>query len=165
MNLDGTITSIGIPTIVGMLIYIGKKLQLLEDLRRDVAKIKTNLRIVTDHLTSNSSDFNHRELQDYSPVQLTIEGKKLIRSLRFDKVFAAHQTDFLDYISGENPRLKYDVEAAAIRSITALYDQDYMEFLKVFLYNNPRRNLQNIAPTLGIYVRDKYLAEHPEITE
>ncbi|HEU0080991.1 MAG TPA: hypothetical protein VFQ72_03125 [Candidatus Paceibacterota bacterium] len=40
-----------------------------------------------------------------------------------------------------------------------------MKFLKAYFYNNPARNLPNTAQTLGIYVRDLYLAEHPEITE
>ena len=38
-------------------------------------------------------------------------------------------------------------------------------FLKVFSITTPARNLQDTAPTLGVYVRDKYLSEHPEITQ
>jgi hypothetical protein len=40
-----------------------------------------------------------------------------------------------------------------------------MKFLKVYFYNNPTRNLENTAPTLGVYLRDRYLADHPEIKE
>jgi hypothetical protein len=40
-----------------------------------------------------------------------------------------------------------------------------MEFLKIFFYENPARNMENTAPTLGVYIRNKYLAKHPEITQ
>jgi hypothetical protein len=165
MSAINAIATIGFSAVFAAFIYVGKKLQVLDELQVTTSKIKVNLKIVSDHLTSNSKDFNHKELQVYSPLKLTPEGKKLIETLGFDSVFQRHKDDFFAYLEGEEPKLKYDVESAAIRSISALYGQDYMEFLKVFFYNHPERNLQNVGPTLGIYVRDKYLAKHPEITE
>jgi hypothetical protein len=37
--------------------------------------------------------------------------------------------------------------------------------IKVYLYNTPKRRMSDVAPTLGIYVRDQYLSAHPEIVE
>ena len=116
-------------------------------------------------MTKSDSQFDPKELQGYSPLQLTADGKKLIRDIGFDKVFQEHHEDFCGYIDDEEPKLKYDVELAAIKSISALADKDYMQFLKVYFYNHPSRNMQNVAPTLGVYIRDKYLEKHPEITE
>jgi hypothetical protein len=73
--------------------------------------------------------------------------------------------DFYNIISGEDVKVKYDVEMASIKSIYALYEKPYMQFLKVYFYNKPERSLENTAPTLGVYVRDSYLLEHPEITQ
>ncbi len=165
MTLTNIVTTIGVTAIVGALLYIGKKLQVLDDLQATTEKIKINLKVVSDYLTSNRTDFNHSELQSYSPLKMTPEGKKLVEKLGFDAIFQRHKADFFGYIDGEKPKLKYDVEAASIRSIAALYGKDYMESLKVFFYNDPTRNLQNVAPTLGIYIRDKYLTKHSEITE
>ena len=116
-------------------------------------------------MTRNNTSFNSSELQAYSPLQLTDTGDKLIKEIGFDNVFDKNQEDFFRCIDNENPKLKYDVELSYIRCISALYDKEYMNFLKVFLYNNPKRNLQDIAPTLGVHVREKYLAKHPEITQ
>jgi len=85
--------------------------------------------------------------------------------LGFDNIFKEHKLDFFNYIDEEKPKLKYDVEFSAIKSISFLSDKPYMEFLKVFFYNNPNKNIENTAPTLGVYIRDKYLEEHPEITQ
>jgi hypothetical protein len=118
-----------------------------------------------DHLTKFDTQFNHTELQSYSPLQLTEEGKKLIRTIGFDNIFTTNKDDFYEFINEEKPTLKYDVELAAIKSVITLSGQEYMNPLKVFFYNNPDRNLQNVAPTLGVYLRDNYLEDHPDIVE
>ena len=165
MTFLDIITTIGVAAIIGGLIYIGRKLQVLDDLQTTIEKVKVNVKVISDYLTIASKDFNHKELQSYSPLTLTKEGQKLIQTLGFDKVFEKNSKDFCEYIDSEQPKLKYDVEKAAINAVSALSDQDYMAFLKVFFYNNPDRSLNNVAPTLGIYIRDKYLKKHPEITE
>jgi hypothetical protein len=165
MDFTDTITNLGIPTIVVGLLYIGRKLQILDDMQITMNKVKTNVKVISDYLTRTHDDFDHAELHDYSPLRLSARGKKLIYDLGFDKVFEQQANEFFQHIDREDPKLKYDVEVAAIKSISTLADRDYMSFLKVFFYNNPSRNLQNTGPTLGIYIRDKYLAEHPDITE
>ncbi len=155
---------IGIPAIVGSLIYIGRKLQILDSLDTTTGKIKENLRVVCNHLIKNLS-FDPSELQTYSPFQLTEDGLALIKKLGFDNIFEQNKNEFFNFIDEEKPKLKYDIEMSAIKSIAALSDKEYMNFLKVFFYNNPKRNLDNTAPTLGVYVRDRYLEKHPEITQ
>lgn len=165
MSIFEVFVSIGISSTVVALIYIGRKLQILDDLKVASDKTKLNIKVIGDHLTKSDTQFNPSELKAYSPLQLTPEGEKLISDIGFDKVFQGNHRDFCGYIDDEEPKLKYDVELAAIKSISALADKDYMQFLKVYFYNNPNRNMQNVAPTLGVYIRDKYLAKHPEITE
>jgi hypothetical protein len=159
------ITSVGLASTIGGFIYIGRKLQKLDTLEITVEKIKINLKVVTDFLTKDNKNFNPAELQTYSPRRLAPEGDRFIVDHGFDAIFAAHKADFFRCIEDEDPKLKYDVETAAIRSISVLSDNDYMSFLKILFYNDPNRNMQNTAPTLGVYIRDKYLAEHPEITK
>lgn len=165
MNLFNVLVTIGITAILGAFIYIGRKLQILEDLKDTTGKIKVNVKVISDYLTSASGDFDHTELQSYSPLKLTDKGEKLIKEIGFDNVFEKHKDDFCRFIESENPKLKYDVEKAAIKAVSALYNKEYMGFLKVYFYNNPSRNLKNVSPTLGVYLRDKYLEKHPEITE
>ncbi len=103
-------------------------------------------------------------MESLSPLTLTESGGKLIKELGFDNIFKDNCNDFFNFINEQKPRLKYDVELAAIKSISVLSEKSYMDFLKVFFYNKPARNLENTAPTLGVYIRDKYLEKHPEIT-
>lgn len=159
------IITIGVASVIGGLIYIGRKLQILDDLKNTSEKIKANVKVIGDFLTRNNKNFNASELQAYSPFQLTEAGEKFIKDIGFDNVFNQNKTEFFRCIDSEKPKLKYDVELAAIRCISFLYDKEFMNFLKVYFYNHPDRNLENTAPTLGVYVRDKYLAEHPEITQ
>lgn len=165
MTFLNIITSIGVASMIGGLIYIGRKLQILDDLKITTDKVKTNLKVIGDFLIRDNKNFNSSELQVLSPFTLTPEGENFIKTIGFHNVFNDHKQDFFHCIESERPKLKYDVEAAAIRSVSSLYEKEYMNFLKVFFYNNPKRNLENTAPTLGVYVRDKYLAEHPEITQ
>jgi len=159
------ISTIGIVSIVIAFIYIGKKLQILEDVKTCMYRMKINLNVISNYLIRNHTKFNPTELQTLSPFHLTNEGEEFIKKIGFDRVFENNKNTFFDFITAENVKLKYDVENASIKSIFALYDMPCMEFLKVFLYNNPNRNLENTAPTLGVYVRDRYLESHPEIKE
>lgn len=163
MDVLGIVSAVGVASIIGGFVYTGRKLQVLNDLVLTTNKIKTNVKVIGDYLITASDDFDHKELQAYSPLKLTPAGQKLIGDIGFDAVFNQHCQDFFDYIDGERPKLKYDVERASIKSVSALSNNDYMEFLKVYFYNNPDRNIANFAPTLGVYVRDKYLDAHPEI--
>lgn len=162
--INAIVLIIGIPTLVGAILFVGRKLQTLDDLKIIVDKIKSNLKVVSDYLIGKEG-FNHHELQAYSPLRLTDEGNRLIKDVGFDIVATTHQDDFFSFIDSEHPSHKHDVELAAIKSIYALQDKEYMSMLKTFFYNNPQRTIANTAPTLGIYVRDLYLAEHPEILE
>ena len=163
--LNAIVVLVGVPASVAGLVYIGRKLQTLDSLEESMSRVKHNLNITTHFLIRHHENFDLKELQTFSPIQLTEEGKGLVRELGFDNVFRTHQSEFFGCIDAEHPKLKYDVENAAIKSLYTLQGVDYMEFLKVFFYNNPSRNLENTAPTLGIYLRDQYLAVHPEITQ
>lgn len=159
------ISTVGIVSVLGAFLYIGRKLQILDDLKEASNKTKVNLDVVCKYLIKNHTRFDATELQTFSPFQLTEKGNNFIKEIGFDNVFEKYKTTFFNFIDNENPKLKYDVENNAIKVVSALYDEPYMEFLKVYLYNHPNRNLANIAPTLGVYIRDKYLSEHPEITQ
>lgn len=160
------INYIGIPVIAGALLYIGKKLQILNELKKTSETIKHNVKVISDFLTKKSSlHFDPCELKNYSPLTLTPQGSEFIKKLGFDNAFKENKLDFFHCIDEEKPKLKYDVELSAIKSISLLSDKPYMEFLKVFFYNNPDRNMGNVSPTLGVYVRDEYLKEHAEITQ
>ncbi|MBI4598882.1 hypothetical protein HY734_01650 [Candidatus Uhrbacteria bacterium] len=163
--INAFIVLIGVPSIAVGLVFVGRKLEVLDSLETSCAGIKHNLKVIGDYLTRHHATFDPSELHALSPLQLTPQGRQFLEELDFDNVVAANKTDFFACIDEEHPKLKYDVETAAIKSIYTLTEKPYMQFLKVFFYNNPERSLENTAATLGVYIRDLYLAEHPEITQ
>ena len=48
---------VGVPVIAGCLIYIGRKLQILDDLNGTVEKIKYYVKGIADFLTKKEPDF------------------------------------------------------------------------------------------------------------
>lgn len=164
-NIKTILDLLTLPTIIGAYIYFGRKIEVLDRLEKDMDKVKNNLTVVCNFLIKSSKDFSSSELKTFSPVQLTEIGMDFIKTLGFDKVFEEYKKDFFNFIDSENPKVKYDVEISAIKSISVLQDKDYMQFLKIYFYNNPVRNMENTSPTLGTYIRDEYLKYHPEITQ
>ena len=56
------ISIVGFSSMVLGFIYVGRKLQVLDDLRDTVNKIKCNLKVVADFLTKKFTDFNAAEI-------------------------------------------------------------------------------------------------------
>lgn len=152
-----------VSVIVGC-IFIGRKLQILDDLQKTMEKIKTNIKIACDALIkSEVIEFNGTDLQTYSPFQITEEGKQKINDLGFEKIFEDNKKDFFDFIDAENPKSKYDIEAMSIKAVFSLFNKDYFRGVKEYLYNNPTYGTKQMITLLGVHVRDKYLEDHPEI--
>jgi hypothetical protein len=157
------ITTVGFSAMVGGFIYVGRKLQILDDLVDTTEKIKHNVKIIADFLTSKEPEFDVSKLKHYSPLRLTEQGAAFIKILGFDHIFNDNKKDFFAFIDEEEPKMKYDVELSSIKSIYFLMDKPFMNFLKQYMYDHPDERIDRLAPTLGVYIRDYYLAEHPEI--
>lgn len=154
---------IGIPTILGCFLYMGRKFQVLDDLKEDLEKVKHNVKLIADFLTRKEPSFDASKLKHYSPLRLTENGMAFIKTLGFDGVFRDNKKEFFAFINEEEPKVKYDVEFSSIKSIYFLMDKPFMNFLKHYMYEHPEERVDRLAPTLGVYIRDAYLAEHPEI--
>lgn len=155
---------IGVPSIVVCLIFIGKKLQVLEIVKENVEKIKGNVKVISDCLVASEGiNFEYSRLKAYSPLGITDIGRKHLLDISFIKIYNDHKTDFFDFIDKEKPTTKYDVELNSMRSIIDLLNKDYFAQLKAYLYSHPNDDLKSIIQLCGVYVRDKYLEEHKEI--
>lgn len=114
VSLTGSILT-GLTVLMGGALTVGRKFQILDDLKADMAKIKHNLKVIILALVKSEIKLNFEEIMSLSPLRLTEQGQQFVKHLNF--------------------------------------------------YNHPDRNLENTAPTLGLYIRDKYLADYPEIRE
>jgi hypothetical protein len=53
---------VGVAVIIGWLVSIGRKLQILDDLQSATTKIKHNIKVVSDFLIKKAGvEFNHEE--------------------------------------------------------------------------------------------------------
>ena len=128
--------------------------------------IKHNVRAIANCLfKAKDIDFDPSLLRDYSPLNITEQGKQYLTNTGFVKVFKENKKDFFKLIDLEKPKMKYDVEFNAVKTIFSLIEKDYFKPVKIFFYNNPRKDFRAFAKMAGVYVRDDYLEEHPEITQ
>jgi len=136
------------------------------NLNKTLDNVKHNVQAVSNFLINNPEmDFDGSLIKTYSPAQLTELGEKYLENIKFVEVFNSNKNDFFESIDVENPKTKYDVENASIKSVHILFHKEYFEPIKKFLYNKPTEKFQTIAHIAGIHIRDKYLEKHPEIKE
>ena len=88
-----------------------------------------------------------------------------LNSAGFVQVFINHPDKFFKAIDLDEPKVKYDVEYCAIKCVFALMDEDCFRPVKVYFYNHPKEDIRAFAKMAGVYVRDKYLERHTEITQ
>lgn len=128
--------------------------------------IKHNIKaIATCLFKAKDIDFDPSHLRDYSPLKITPEGLKYLEKVGFTRVFSERSREFFRLIDLDKPKLKYDVENSAIKAVFALLDRDCFRPVKVYFYNNPTEDIRAFARLAGIYVRDRYLERHKEITQ
>ncbi|MEA2007439.1 MAG: hypothetical protein U9O20_04765 [Patescibacteria group bacterium] len=63
------ITYVGIPTIIGMFIWIERKLEMLNNIKTDITRVESNLKVVCDSLIKDGTmNFDLEKLESYSPL-------------------------------------------------------------------------------------------------
>lgn len=143
--------------IVYIRFSIGKKL----------SAIKDNVLVVITHLaTSRSAKLDTNLIKTMSPLNIQPEGLRVIEASGLKTIMedSGCRRHILDYIEKMNPPTKLDVEQKSIVLFETIMQNEYMNPIKKYLYENPA--MRESMPTLaGLYIRDEYLKEHPEITE
>jgi hypothetical protein len=168
LNLFG-ITSDKYPfLILGVLIIVAAGYIRLS-IGGTLGKMKDNLLVVITHLstsTANRGKLDTSLIQVMSPMVITTQGHEALTSSGFKGIFDApqHRMQFMNYLESQHPRTKLDVESLAIVSFATFMEKDFMNPIKTYLFNKPaaRETYQTLA---GLYIRDAYLKDHPEITQ
>lgn len=141
----------------------GKKIKSLDE---TVQKVKTNIKVIVTFLATDRPRFDSNIIEAMSPLQIQEKGYDIIRSSGLDKMMGDSETrkKILACVEEQNPRTKLDVENTSIVCFGILMTKDFMAPIKTYLYNFP--NVRDVFPTLvGLYIRNAYLNDHPEITE
>ena len=132
-----------------------------------LAKVKENIIVIVTHLTSSRAKLNPTLIKQMSPLQIQPEGQKILVDSGFVDFFSnsLNKQKFIDIVLAQKPKTKLDVESYSIYSFLELMTKDgEMNNIKSYLYQHP--DIRETFPTLaGVYIRDSYLTEHPEITQ
>lgn len=142
----------------------GKLLSKIGTLETKVETISKNLKTVIDFLIKEES-LDPSLIISRSPLEATEKGLEILKETQFLEIFNSQGEKLLNAILIENPKTKFDVEKAAIRIAVSFLDADFMTPVKTYLYNHPQLNSETFAALAGIYLRDRYLEKHPEITQ
>lgn len=138
----------------------------INQLKDLMSKIKNDIKFIANYLSEKSEkNFDRTQLESCSPLRLTDAGRQFLNEIGFTKLFEDNKNDFYHIIDLSNPTTKYDVEINARKSFIILSDKEYFKSIKTYLFNNPQKRLDSISITAGVYIRDKYLELHPEITQ
>ena len=121
--------------------------------------------------THLSSDVSGRTLdptliRSMSPLTIQPAGYTILENSGFKTIMdnQVHRQVILKFIADASPNTRLDVEQKALILFSTLMLNEYMNPIKTYLYDNPAA--REIFPTLaGLYIRDEYLKDHPEITQ
>ncbi len=131
------IVSIGIPTIVVALIYIGRKLQALDSLEKMVEKeIKPDLKNVRERFSALEGKMSGYT-KSYSPIALTPEGAKLLQSSGLKQYIEEYQNRMLEFCN-ENLDMDtaYDIQESVFYYFEheLIFEEAFENQLKEYAY-------------------------------
>jgi hypothetical protein len=138
-------------------------------LNAKLGRIKDNVMVVITHLSSSASINSRLEpslIQVMSPMVLTEKAIEILKESGFIAVMNNPQKrrSILHEVSTQNPQTKLDVESYAVIATSVFLEKDFMNPVKAYLYNNPNIR-ETFAVLAGIYIRDEFFKDHPEIIE
>lgn len=155
------VVALGLPTVLGAFLYIGRKLQALETLKKEVDdNIRPDLKDVRERLATWEGK-SAGLYQAQSPISLTEQGRAYLRDSGL-KDFIDENTDgLMQQVEHEQTvQTPYDVQQVAFEFFDELDLPDSLEKrAKNFAFNHGV-SMDALRRIGGIYFRDLCLAEH-----
>ncbi len=132
-------------------------------LGKPIGIMKDNLLVLITHLASSKGKLDTSLIKAMSPFQIQPEGRRILQEVGFPAILENNKDKFFSIISSKRPETKLEVENYAIYSfLENMVTDGILNRIKVYLYEHP--DVRETFPTLaGVYIRDKYLEEHPGI--
>lgn len=143
------IVGIGIPSIIGAFIYIGKKLQILDTVEekcKDIESIDKRLIRVETKLGIPVA------ITGFSPFRLTPIGEKILEESSMKKMVMDFKDQLLQIIKKKNPKTAYDVQETT-REVFQEFDfgAENLEKIKDYCFHNPQWGISDILDTGAVY--------------
>ncbi len=131
MNIENIITVIGIPTIIGTLIYVGRKLEVLDNLKKATEnilerlnKVDTSIKDIDKRLTRVEDridmQWKDKVAPSGSPRQLNELGNKILNESGIKEIVENNKDKLLTAVKAIKPTNAYDAEEAALKVVSEL---------------------------------------------
>jgi len=162
MTLEHIIAAIGIPTILaifGALIYIGRKLEVLDSLKKEMEKVTAQIGIIFERFViveeRVSTLWKDEVAPAHSPRQLNDLGNKILNESGIKEIVEGKKADLLTKVKALNPTNAYDAEQAAldvVREIPKHYPE-IVEALKTGAFK-VGQGTETVLLVGGFHLRD-----------
>ena len=148
----------GVPTIFVVLIYIGRKLQILDDVKKSAdatqKEVKGIDRMVNIIKTKMDILWSERVAPSGSPMQLNERGQKILKESGIKEIVDERFDELLNKIKEKNPSNAYQVQENSKKVVYKLKDdRDLIPKLEMSAYE-AGVDIDTILLVGAIYLRD-----------
>lgn len=157
MNIQNIITIIGVPTIVGFLIYIGRKLQILDTVEYKIDSIYDRFIKVEERVNTLWKD---EVAPAHSPRQLNDIGKKILNESGIKEIIEDRKDELLAKIKILKLSNAYDAEQATLNVVSELpkHCPDILPKLKDGAFK-VGQGIETVLLVGGFHLRDLIFTE------
>lgn len=157
MTIQTIITTVGIPTIVVALIYIGRKLQVLDTVEKKVDSIYDRFIKVEERVNTIWKD---EFVPAKSPRQLNDRGRSILNNSGIKQIIDTKKDALLEIIKAKKPTNAYDAEQVTLSAVNEI-PKNYPDLI-IQLKDGAFKTGQSIDILLlvgGFYLRDLIFSE------
>ncbi len=168
MSVESILTLVtiigGIPTIVGVLIHIGRKLQVLDGVQEDIGKVRKTVGTLAERFVKLETRVDERWKDNiapsHSPRQLNERGLNILNQSGIKQIVEEKKQTLLDAVKATNPTNAYDAEQAALDVVSELpkHCPDVIPQLKDGAFK-AGQGIETVLLVGGFYLRDLIFPE------
>jgi hypothetical protein len=148
----------------------------LTDIKKSINELGVSFKGLLYYMQGKDSTFSADIFKTNSPITLTELGMNILKSFGGNEYIDTHTRELIADMESHNIKSALDSQVLAPLVIANHASQDSFKKIKDHLYNNPfykyenqkgelislQMDMQRVCQIMGIYLRDKYLAIHPE---
>lgn len=153
--INTIIITVGVPAIIGSLIFIGQKLQVLQTLKKEIEdNIRPDLKDVRERFATLEGKTSEL-FQARSPINLTEKGKRYLQDSGLRAYIDEHRTELMDECDlNQKMETPYDVQQIAFEFFSEHdFPQNVEDQVKTYAFNHGV-SMGALRRTAGIYFRD-----------
>jgi len=151
MTFQTIISVVGIPTIVIALIYIGRKLQILETVEIDIKSIRDRFIVVEERVKTLWKD---EVAPAHSPRRLNPRGTNILNGSGVKDIIDEKKNGLLTVLKEKNLKNPYDAEQCILQVVSDFkQDNDVVDKLKTGAFS-VGADIDTVLLVGGLYLRD-----------